>query len=277
MSAVDLVLSGSTGADARGVVTGLVGVTGLIVGSFVNVVVYRVPRRLSVVQPRSFCPSCDAPVRSFDNVPVVSWLILGGRCRRCRAPISGRYPLVESATGVTFAALAWGLGPHWAVAGFCVLAATVITLVAVEVDRLPPPLSVAAIGTVLGSLLLVAAGAADHRWSRVVGVGVGVVVAAAVVAVATRVASGRDGDGTGAPLLCGLLPVGAVLGWLGPRYAGAGVGAAVVTFVALAAASPRRRRSQSASAPRRWSEAALAAGAVAAVALAVALGAAAGR
>ena len=135
----------------RGAVTALVAVVGLLVGSFLNVVVYRVPRHLSVVQPRSFCPHCDTPLRSLDNIPLVSWVVLGGRCRKCRAPISIRYPLVELATGIVFAAVGWGLGPHWAVAGFCVLGATFVALVTVERDGLAPPLPVAVVGTSLAT------------------------------------------------------------------------------------------------------------------------------
>jgi len=87
----------------RGPVSALAGVVGLLIGSFLNVVVYRVPLHLSVVEPRSFCPQCQTPLRSVDNVPLVSWVVLGRRCRHCRAPIPVRYPLVELATGVVFA------------------------------------------------------------------------------------------------------------------------------------------------------------------------------
>jgi leader peptidase (prepilin peptidase)/N-methyltransferase len=82
------------------------GVLGLLVGSFLNVVVYRVPRGESVVTPRSRCPACGTTVRSRDNVPVVSWLLLRGRCRDCGTPISARYPLIEALTGALFAAVA---------------------------------------------------------------------------------------------------------------------------------------------------------------------------
>ena len=82
----------------------ILGVLGLLIGSFLNVVIYRVPRGMSLVRPGSSCPSCGAPIRWFDNVPVLSWIALRGRCRRCRRPISLRYPLVELATGAIFAA-----------------------------------------------------------------------------------------------------------------------------------------------------------------------------
>jgi leader peptidase (prepilin peptidase)/N-methyltransferase len=82
------------------------GVAGLAVGSFLNVVVYRVPRHLSVVRPPSHCPGCGTHLGALDMVPVVSWIALRGRCRHCRAPIPVRYPLVELATGGVFAAIA---------------------------------------------------------------------------------------------------------------------------------------------------------------------------
>lgn len=78
------------------------GLVGLVIGSFLNVVAYRVPLGLSVVRPRSACPGCDTPIAARDNVPLLSWLLLRGRCRDCRAPISPRYPLVEAATAALF-------------------------------------------------------------------------------------------------------------------------------------------------------------------------------
>jgi leader peptidase (prepilin peptidase)/N-methyltransferase len=104
-------------------------VVGLVVGSFLNVVVHRVPRGESVVRPRSRCPGCGSPIAAFDNVPVLSWLWLRGRCRRCRAPISWRYPAFELVTGLVFAAVAWQHGlspmtlPWWTFAALLLAAA----------------------------------------------------------------------------------------------------------------------------------------------------------
>ena len=78
---------------------------GLLIGSFLNVVAYRLPRRESLAHPGSHCPACDAPVRFYDNIPVLSWLLLRGRCRDCSQPIASRYPLVEGATAALFAAV----------------------------------------------------------------------------------------------------------------------------------------------------------------------------
>jgi leader peptidase (prepilin peptidase)/N-methyltransferase len=87
----------------------LAGVLGLLVGSFLNVVVWRLPRGESLVHPRSRCPGCGTPIKPYDNVPVLSWLVLRGRCRTCGTAISARYPLVEATTGVLFAAVVLGL------------------------------------------------------------------------------------------------------------------------------------------------------------------------
>ena len=84
---------------------------GLVVGSFLNVVIHRLPREESVVHPRSRCPSCRNPIAAWDNIPVLSWLILGGKCRHCEQRISMRYPLIELATGVIFAVI---VGVHGA-------------------------------------------------------------------------------------------------------------------------------------------------------------------
>ncbi len=87
-------------------------VAGLLVGSFLNVVVHRLPRGESIVSPGSRCPSCGAPVAFFDNVPVLSWILLAGRCRVCRAPISIRYPLMELSNGVLWL-LVFRQAPSW--------------------------------------------------------------------------------------------------------------------------------------------------------------------
>jgi len=79
---------------------------GLLIGSFLNVVAYRLPRRESLVTPGSHCPSCDMALKPWDNIPVLSWLALGGRCRGCSEPIARRYPLVEALTALLFGAVA---------------------------------------------------------------------------------------------------------------------------------------------------------------------------
>ncbi len=115
-----------------------VAVLGLLVGSFLNVVVWRVPRGESVVHPPSACPGCGRPIRPRDNVPVLSWLLLRGRCRDCGTRISVRYPAVELASAVLFGLVAWHVEP-WAVPAFAYLAAVGLALALIDLDthRLP--------------------------------------------------------------------------------------------------------------------------------------------
>jgi leader peptidase (prepilin peptidase)/N-methyltransferase len=120
------------------VLVGPLAVLGLLIGSFLNVVVWRVPRGESVVHPPSACPGCGRPIRPRDNVPVLSWLLLRGRCRDCRTPISVRYPAVEASTAVLFGLVAWHVEP-WAVPAFAYLAAMGVALALIDLDthRLP--------------------------------------------------------------------------------------------------------------------------------------------
>ena len=117
-------------------------VLGLLVGSFLNVAIYRVPRHESVVSPGSHCPSCGRPIRGRHNIPVIGWLMLRGTCADCHAPISARYPAVESATGLAFALLTWwaaSRGEAAAAPAWCYLAAVGIALAAIDLEthRLP--------------------------------------------------------------------------------------------------------------------------------------------
>ena len=86
------------------------GAFGAAIGSFVNVLAYRLPRRESLVKPRSRCPQCNTQIAAYDNIPVVSWIVLRGRCRHCRAPIPIRYPIVEALTALLFVAVGLKVG-----------------------------------------------------------------------------------------------------------------------------------------------------------------------
>jgi leader peptidase (prepilin peptidase)/N-methyltransferase len=213
-------------AGARVPVTAIAALFGLIIGSFLNVVVYRVPRGLSVVQPGSFCPGCGTPIRSSDNVPVVSWLVLRAKCRHCGEPISPRYPAVELLTGAVFGAVAWALGAHWAIPGMCALSATALTLAAVELDGLLPPASVALIGTGIGAALLCGAAVADRRWWHLGGTLIGVAVATTALVTGAWIAKRHGARAS----LWPLLPAGAVMGWVGPLGAAVGVAALAVVL-----------------------------------------------
>lgn len=113
---------------------------GLVLGSFLNVVAYRLPRRESLMSPPSHCRACDKPIRAYDNVPVISWLVLRGRCRDCDARISARYPIVEAATAGLFALIVATRFHHLSqtVLGLIFVAFLVpLTLIDLDVRRLP--------------------------------------------------------------------------------------------------------------------------------------------
>lgn len=112
---------------------------GAIVGSFLNVVIHRVPNELSIVFPNSACPNCKAPIRPYDNIPILSWLILGGKCRGCKGPIAIRYPAVELLTALVFTIVFWqiGLEPFLPVA--LIFAAVMISLVFIDAEHMILP------------------------------------------------------------------------------------------------------------------------------------------
>lgn len=115
---------------------------GLLFGSFANVVIWRVPRGESIASPGSHCPGCQTPIAWHDNIPVVSWLALRGRCRSCGEPIALRYPVVEAASGVLFAAAALKFGPgaQAVVAAFFLWFLLVLSAIDLDHLRLPNPL-----------------------------------------------------------------------------------------------------------------------------------------
>jgi len=109
-------------------------VFGLLFGSFLNVCIHRLPLGLSVVTPRSACPECKQPIAFYDNLPVLSWLILGGRCRHCKSPISPRYLLIELLTGLLFLACYWHFGLTLSTLKYCTLAFLLLGLIFTDAE-----------------------------------------------------------------------------------------------------------------------------------------------
>jgi leader peptidase (prepilin peptidase) / N-methyltransferase len=197
-----------------GVLIGGCALFGLIIGSFLNVVIYRVPRNESIASPRSRCPACGATIKGYDNVPVLSWLVLKGKCRHCRSPISSRYLFVEVATGALFAGLAARLGYNWDLPAFLVLFASLVTLACIDAEHLilPKRIVYPALAIVV-ALFIMAAGATDdwHRFGIAVACSIGWFVLFFII----NLASPRL-LGFGDVRLALLLGLG--LGWLGWRY-----------------------------------------------------------
>ena len=132
----------------------LAGAFGLLIGSFLNVVAYRLPRGESVVFPASHCPSCDTPIKPYDNVPVLSWLILRGRCRSCHTAISARYPIVEAVTAGLLVAvvLTQGEGADlWLGLAFVIL---LVPVTLIDLDHRIIPNTLMLIGTIASVVIL---------------------------------------------------------------------------------------------------------------------------
>src|SRR5262245_25293163 len=117
----------------------LAGVFGAIIGSFLNVVIHRVPLEESIVFPNSRCPSCGAVIAFYDNIPILSWVLLGAKCRRCKERISFRYPAVELLTAALFVAVAWHDGPSVALPFDLVFVSALLALVFIDAEHMILP------------------------------------------------------------------------------------------------------------------------------------------
>lgn len=182
---------------------------GAVIGSFLNVCIYRMPREESVVSPPSHCPCCDYRIRWYDNIPLVSYLLLGGKCRGCRAKISLQYPLVELLNGLLTLALFQRFGPTLAFAVlflFC-SALVVITFIDIEHQIIPDEISLSgiALGFVFSFFL------AGHSWLNSL---LGIVLGGGsllLVASGYHWLTGKEGMGGGDIKLLAMM--GAFLGW----------------------------------------------------------------
>jgi leader peptidase (prepilin peptidase)/N-methyltransferase len=224
------------------VMTGLLGV---LIGSFLNVVIHRVPVGASVVSPPSHCPGCERPIRPQHNVPVLSWLALGGKCADCRLPIPVRYPLVELLTAVLFVLVTWRaveLDQLVAVPALLTFTALGVALSAIDLDvrRLPNALVLPAY-PVLAALVAVAAVLGDD-WGALARAGLAAATLFAFFYLLAVVSP--NGMGFGDVKLAGL--VGLVLGYLSwgavvvGAFAGFFLGALVGVAVMAACAGGRK-------------------------------------
>ena len=121
------------------IVCAFMAAVGALIGSFLNVVIHRIPREQSIVLPSSKCPKCRAEIKPYDNIPVISYLILRGRCRSCGVSISPRYPAVEALTGLLFAAVTWHDGLSYALAFDLTFVAAMIALIFIDAEHMILP------------------------------------------------------------------------------------------------------------------------------------------
>ena len=190
---------------------------GLLVGSFSNVCIHRLPREESLVRPRSRCPGCGAPIAAWHNIPILSWLLLRGRCAACKEPISARYPLVEAANGVLWAGLVQlgGVSPRSLALLPFLTALLVLALIDLDVQILPDPIT---LGGIACGLLASPLGAPDLRsalWSVLAAAlaALGGYLAFWAIGVAAERWYGEEALGEGDWKLAAML--GAWLGWRG--------------------------------------------------------------
>lgn len=212
----------------------IVGVFGAFIGSFLNVVIYRVPQKLSVVAPPSACPACGARIKPWHNVPVLSWLLLRGRCAACKARISVRYPLVELGTAAFFGTVAWwwafdGQGAFtepivkaspdftqlagailWLIA-LLYLAAITVALALIDLDHHLLPNSIVLPGYIAGGVLLSASALLTENYQALYGAAIGAASMFAFYFVLAFISP--RGMGMGDVKLAGVL--GLYLGYLG--------------------------------------------------------------
>ncbi len=206
-------------------------VLGLVVGSFFNVVIYRVPRRQSLVRPPSRCPGCGTTLRWFHNIPVLSWLLLRGRCGHCDASISARYPIVEMITALLALLVVATTPPGWPLASRLIFTGALVVLFAIDLEHhlLPNVITLPGTGVGLVLSLLAPPGFRSALFGAILGAGVLYAIAGAYYLV-------RREEGLGMGDVKMLAMVGAFLGWQNvlltlvlASFSGALVGIALLT------------------------------------------------
>jgi leader peptidase (prepilin peptidase)/N-methyltransferase len=205
-------------------------VLGLAIGSFLNVCIYRIPLQQSLLSPPSRCPNCDRSLRWFDNIPVVSWILLGGKCRDCRTRISLQYPLVELVTAVLFVAIVWLTPPGPQLAARLLFVCLLIVLFGIDLEHQLLPNVITLPGIVIGLIFSLVG---PPGWKSAV---IGALLGAGVlygIAAAYYMVRREEGLGMGDVKM--LAMIGAFLGWQAvlvtlvlSSFAGAVVGVALM-------------------------------------------------
>jgi leader peptidase (prepilin peptidase) / N-methyltransferase len=133
-------------------------ILGSLIGSFLNVCIYRIPRNLSIITPASRCPACNIPIRPYDNVPIFSYIFLGGKCRVCSAKISLRYPLIEFLNAALYALVFWRFGLGWHLPAYFIFCSALVVIIFIDLDFqiIPDRITLPGIviGLIAGSFLL---------------------------------------------------------------------------------------------------------------------------
>jgi leader peptidase (prepilin peptidase) / N-methyltransferase len=235
--------------DEQMILAGLVFGLGACVGSFLNVVIYRLPAGISLLWPPSRCPKCGHKLGLTENIPILGWLMLRGRCRHCHTSISVRYPLVETFTALMWLATFWRFGATWQTGGYCLLLAWLIALAAIDLDTMTLPNPLTSSGLVLGVVFQTfvgyqetqtIAGAVQYFVGSIGGMVLGIWIYDIIQILGTLL-MGQLAQGGGDAKLMGM--VGAWLGWSGVVLTGgmASLVGSVVMGSAVLLGSSRRK------------------------------------
>jgi leader peptidase (prepilin peptidase) / N-methyltransferase len=208
------------------------GLFGLLIGSFLNVVIHRLPRGQSLVTPPSACPNCGTRIRPIDNIPVLSWLLLGGKCHSCQAPISAQYPLVEATTGALFVLVAWLTPAGPVLAARLILVVILVVLFGIDLHHQILPNALTLPGIVIGFLFSLVG---PPGWmNSLLGIALGAGILYGIAAAYYMV---RHEEGLGMGDVKMLAMIGAFLGWKAvlvtlmlSSFAGALVGVGIIAF-----------------------------------------------
>jgi len=210
----------------------LVGIFGLAIGSFLNVVIHRLPRGQSLMSPPSTCPSCGTRLRAIDNVPVLSWIMLGGRCHHCRAPISPQYPIVELVTGLPFLLVAWLTPASPLLAARLILVVILVVLFGIDLHHQILPNVITLPGIAIGFAFSLAGPPGWMASLTGIALGAGILYGIAAAYYAVR---REEGLGMGDVKMLAML--GAFLGWKAvlvtlilASFSGALVGVGIIAF-----------------------------------------------
>lgn len=212
-------------------------VCGAAIGSFLNVCIHRLPRHESVVWPGSHCPACNNPIACYDNIPLLSYLWLKGRCRACRVRIPRRYPIVEAANGTGYALILWQFGPGAPALVYALLFSALLVITCIDLSHQIIPNVITLPGITLGLLCaatILPVGLLDSVLGTLLGYGIPWGLANAYLLL-----RGRQGMGLGDAKL--LAMIGAFLGWK-PMLLTVMVGAAVGSVVGLVLIALKRVR-----------------------------------
>jgi leader peptidase (prepilin peptidase) / N-methyltransferase len=235
--------------DEQMILAGLVFGLGACVGSFLNVVIYRLPAGISLLWPPSRCPKCGHKLGLTENIPILGWLMLRGRCRHCHTSISVRYPLFETFTALMWLATFWRFGATWQTGGYCLLLAWLIALAAIDLDTMTLPNPLTSSGLLLGVVFQTflgyqetqtIAGAVQYFMGSIGGMVLGIWIYDIIQILGTLL-MGQLAQGGGDAKLMGM--VGAWLGWSGVVLTGgmASLLGSVVMGSAVLLGSGRRK------------------------------------